>query len=200
MLSGLQLAPKLGTRTDNMQGCQPQPFLLGRKSFEYLLLAMLYNTSSSRYRSFNRIYPSKTARKYRYRNTFQRYSDTTVPHFTFFHQHPLCQKSQTSANTVVPLLPALLLVYPDISTRIPPGVPTPSPKPRTPDTCSQLPTPVLAPDFQLPAPHTQLTSKRLRVQVPDSRLPILEFPGLPAAQILHKIPDITQYRNFVCVS
>ena len=138
---------------------------------------MLYNTSSSRYRSFNRIYPSITARKYRYRNTFQRYSDTTVPHFTFFHQHPLCRKFQTSANTVVPLLPALLLptlllVYPDISNRIPPGVPTPSPEPRP--LAPQLPTPVLAPDFQLPAPHTQLTSIRLRGLVPDSRL--LNFP------------------------
>lgn len=146
---------------------------------------MLYNTSSSRYRSFNRIYPSIIARKYRYRNTFQRYSDTTVPHFTFFHQHPLRQKPQTSANTVVSLLPALTFVYPDISTRLPPGVPhfpAPSSHSRFPASCS-------------PHPANQQTPSR-----PGSRLPILEFPGFLAAQILHKIPDITQYRNFVCVS
>lgn len=107
------------------------------------MLAMLYNTSSSRYRSFNRIYPSIIARKLRFRNTFQRYSDTTVPHFTFFHQHPSRQKSQTSA-LAVPLLPALTPQHP-------------TPQPLTPLTS------------QHPAPHTQLTSKRLRVQVPDSR-------------------------------
>lgn len=143
------------------------------------MLAMLYNTSSSRYRSFNRIYPSIIARKYRYRNTFQRYSDTTVPHFTFFHQHPLLLKSQTSANTVTSLPPL---------------------------SRSRTQTSALAflPAFQLPTPHSpascsphpanQQTPSRL-----GSRLPILEFPGFPAAQILHKIPDITLYRNFVCV-
>lgn len=136
------------------------------------MLAILYNTSSSRYRSFNRICPSIIARKYRYRNTFQRYSDTTVPHFTFFHQHLSRQKSQTSANTVVPLLPTL--VYPDISNRLPPGVPTPSPEPRTPATCSPAPNPSPSSTTPTPAPHSQLTSKRLRVQVPDSRL--LNFP------------------------
>lgn len=146
---------------------------------------MLYKASSSRYRSFNRIYPSITARKYRYRNTFQRYSDTTVPHFTFFHQHPLCQKSQTSANTVVPLLPALLLVYPDISNRIPPGVPTPSPKPRTPATCSPAPNP--CPSSRLPAPSSPHPANQHSPSRSGSRLPALEFPGLPAAQILHKI-------------
>ena len=160
---------------------------------------MLYNTSSSRYRSFNRIYPSITARKYRYRNTFQRYSDTTVPHFTFFHQHPLCQKSQTSANTVVPLLPALLLVYPDISTRLPPGVPTPSLGLSLPSSLlpfSQLPVPQPHnPSLSTPHPANQQTPSR-----PGSRLPISEFPGFPAAQILHKISDITLHRNFVCVS
>lgn len=136
---------------------------------------MLYNTSSSRYRSFNRIYPSITARKYRYRNTFQRYSDTTVPHFTFFHQHPLLLKPQTSANTVVSLLPALMLV-------------SPVPDSQHPASCSHFPASCS------PHPANQQTPSR-----PGSRIPILEFPGFPAAQILHKIPDITQYRNFVCV-
>lgn len=131
------------------------------------MLAMLYNTSSSRYRSFNRIYPSIIARKYRYRNTFQRYSDTTVPHFTFFHQHPSRQKSQTSALAFLPVFPALMF---------------PAPTPRFPAPSS-------------PHPANQQTPSR-----PGSRLPILEFPGFPAAHILHKIPDITQYRNFVCVS
>ena len=162
------------------------------------MLAMLYNTSSSRYRSFNRIYPSIIARKYRYRNTFQRYSDTTVPHFTFFHQHPLRQKPQTSANTVVSLLPALTFVYPDISTRLPPGVPSPNPEPE--------PRP-LAPHSLLPAPDSRFlascSSHPANQQTPSrpgSRLPILELPSFLAAQILHKIPDITQHRNFVCVS
>lgn len=97
-----------------------------------------------------------------------------------------------------PLLPALLLVYPDISTRLPPGVPTPSLGFSLPSSQLQLSTPVLAPDFQLaapPHPANQQTPSRL-----GSRLPILEFPGFPAAQILHKIPDITLHRNFVCVS
>ena len=152
---------------------------------------MLYNTSSSRYRSFNRIYPSIIARKYRYRNTFQRYSDTTVPHFTFFHQHPLLLKSQTSANTVVSLLPTL--VFPDISTRLPPG---PFSQPRCPR--PSLPAPSLSsrlPSPSSPHPANQQTPSRL-----GSRLPILEFPGFLAAQILHKILDITLHRNFVCVS
>lgn len=107
------------------------------------MLAMLYNTSSSRYRSFNRIYPSKTARKYRYRNTFQRYSDTTVPHFTFFHQHPFCTKPKTSAFVFSPVFPCSPLPFP----------------------ASRLPAPLLP----LTAPHTQLTSKRFRVRVPGSR-------------------------------
>ena len=61
--------------------------------------------------------------------------------------------------------------------------------------CSQFPAPTSQspssflhtpdPRSHLPAPHTQLTSKRLRGL--GSRLPILEFLGLPAAQILHKI-------------
>lgn len=117
------------------------------------MLAMLYNTSSSRYRSFNRIYPSTIARKYRYRNTFQRYSDTTVPHFTFFHQHPFRQKPQTSANTVISLLPVPRFIYPNLPAPHFPRSLVPSSRFR----------------HQHPAPHTQLTSKRLRVQVPDSR-------------------------------
>lgn len=83
---------------------------------------MLYNTSSSRYRSFNRICPSIIARKYRYRNTFQRYSDTTVPHFTFFHQHPLRQKSQTSALAFLPVFP----LPASVSRSLPPCSPSPS--------------------------------------------------------------------------
>jgi hypothetical protein len=121
------------------------------------VLAMLYNTSSSRYRSFNRIYPSIIARKYRSRNTFQRYSDTTVPHFTFFHQHPSRQKPQTSANTVVSLLPAFVSQPPALA----PSIPTPAPS--------------------TPHPANQQTPSR-----PGSRLPISEFPGFLAAQILHK--------------
>ena len=139
---------------------------------------MLYNTSSSRYRSFNRICPSIIARKYRYRNTFQRYSDTTVPHFTFFHQHPLCQKSQTSALAFLPVFPA----------------PNPEPRPLAP----QLPTP--SPSSSFPSPSSPHPANQQTPSRPGSRLPILEFPGFLAAQILHKIPDITQYRNFVCVS
>lgn len=135
---------------------------------------MLYNTSSSRYRSFNRIYPSKIARKYRYRNTFQRYSDTTVPHFTFFHQHPLCQKSQTSANTAISLLPVPRFPHPpkppDISTRVQLGVPGPNPLSSAPTPSSLFPSPTTPdPHSTLPAPHTPLTIERLRVQVPDSR-------------------------------
>ena len=125
------------------------------------MLAMLYNKSSSRYRSFNRICPSIIARKYRYRNTFQRYSDTTVPHFTFFHQHPLRQKSQTSA---IAFLPVFVLLTP------PPVLPAPT----------LLKQSCLSPSSHHPAnQHSPSRS--------GSRLPALEFPGLPAAQILHKI-------------
>ena len=61
---------------------------------------------------------------------------------------------------------------------------------------SQLPVPQPHnPNPSTPHPANQQTPSRL-----GSRLPILEFPGFPAAQILHKIPDTTQYRNFVCVS
>ena len=133
---------------------------------------MLYNTSSSRYRSFNRIYPSITARKYRYRNTFQRYSDTTVPHFTFFHQHPLRQKSQTSA---IAFLPVFVFLTP------PPVLPAPTlPK----QSCLSLGSRPLTP---APGSHHPANQHSPSPSRSGSRLPALEFPGLPAAQILHKI-------------
>lgn len=123
------------------------------------MLAMLYNTDSSRYRSFNRIYPSIIDRKYRFRNTFQRYSDTTGPHFTFFHQHPSRQKSLTQANTVISLLPVPRFIYP--STFLP------------------------APD---PDSRCITRSGADCFCVAISRLPILEFPGLPAAHDFRKVP------------
>ena len=130
---------------------------------------MLYNTSSSRYRSFNRIYPSIIARKYRYRNTFQRYSDTTVPHFTFFHQHPSRQKSQTSA-----------LVFSQV-------LPSPVPQPLGFGPMPQIPTPT----FSL---HHQVKNRLLlRCDFPTPDFRISRFPSsIDSAQNPrhHTIPQL----------
>lgn len=152
---------------------------------------MLYNIASSIYRSFNRIYPSKTARKYRFRNTFQRYSDTTVPHFTFFHQHPILKKSLTHSNTA--------LSVPSTCVHAPGPQPCPpvisSYAPRHQHSCSarrsRLPVPLpflLALD---PDSYCITRSEAGCFCVAIFHLSIPEFPGFPAAQILNKILDIT---------
>lgn len=136
------------------------------------MLAILYNTSSSKYRIFNRIYLSKTVRKYRSRNTFQRYSDTTVPHFTFFHQHPLSKKSLTHSNTALPVSQL------------------PLPSPTTPTPFSRFSVPASS----IPHLANQQTPSRL-----GSYFPILRISGFLAAQILHKIRYIRSAYAVCCV-